>query len=82
MKQSTSHTLKVFTGNAHPALAKEICASLGVPLGKAFVGTWRKKDAGDLTRFYDASGNEITLVRGRIFIQVVPTGTNVTYSLK
>jgi hypothetical protein len=49
--------------------------------GKAFPGTWRKRDAGDLTRFYDSSGNEISLVRGRIFIQVVPTGTNVTYSL-
>ncbi len=32
------HTLKVFTGNAHPALAREICADLGVPLGKAHVG--------------------------------------------
>lgn len=31
------HALKVFTGNAHPALAKEICAELGVPLGKAKV---------------------------------------------
>src|SRR4030042_1851205 len=40
MKQSTSHTLKVFTGNSHPALAKEICAILGVPLGKACIGTF------------------------------------------
>jgi ribose-phosphate pyrophosphokinase len=32
------HKLKVFTGNAHPALAKEICAQLRVPLGQAFVG--------------------------------------------
>jgi ribose-phosphate pyrophosphokinase len=31
-------TLKVFTGNAHPDLAREICAELGVPLGKAHVG--------------------------------------------
>jgi ribose-phosphate pyrophosphokinase len=31
------YTLKVFTGNAHPALAKEICAELGVPLGEASV---------------------------------------------
>jgi ribose-phosphate pyrophosphokinase len=30
--------LKVFTGNAHPDLAREICAELGVPLGKAHVG--------------------------------------------
>jgi len=32
------HKLKVFSGNAHPALAREICAELKVPLGKAFVG--------------------------------------------
>src|SRR5208337_1861187 len=32
------HKLKVFTGNAHPALAREICAQLKVPLGQAYVG--------------------------------------------
>jgi len=32
------HKLKVFSGNAHPALAREICAELKVPLGRAFVG--------------------------------------------
>jgi len=36
--QRVRHTLKIFTGNAHPALAKEICKELGVPLGKAQVG--------------------------------------------
>jgi ribose-phosphate pyrophosphokinase len=36
--QRTRHTLKIFTGNAHPALAREICAELGVPLAKAQVG--------------------------------------------
>lgn len=29
--------LKVFTGNAHPVLAQEICDYLGIPLGKAEV---------------------------------------------
>ena len=29
--------LKVFTGNAHPALAQDICDYLGIPLGKAEV---------------------------------------------
>jgi ribose-phosphate pyrophosphokinase len=28
------HALKVFSGNAHPALAREICECLGVPLGE------------------------------------------------
>ncbi len=31
-------TIKVFTGNAHPQLAKEICQNIGIPLGKAEVG--------------------------------------------
>ena len=30
--------LKIFTGNANPELAKEICDYLGLPLGEAFVG--------------------------------------------
>ena len=47
--------------------------------GKVIKGTWRKKDQGGLTRFFDKAGNEISLVRGRIFIQVVATGTKVTY---
>jgi len=32
------YTLKVFSGKAHPALAREICGELGVPLGEAYVG--------------------------------------------
>jgi Protein of unknown function (DUF3048) N-terminal domain/Protein of unknown function (DUF3048) C-terminal domain len=48
--------------------------------GEAIVATWRKADAGDLTRFYDGSGAEIGLVPGPIYVQVVPTGTAVTYS--
>lgn len=47
--------------------------------GRVIKGTWAKKDQGGLTRFLDASGKEIPLVRGRLFIQVVPTGTKVTY---
>ncbi|HYN68830.1 MAG TPA: DUF3048 domain-containing protein, partial [Candidatus Eisenbacteria bacterium] len=47
--------------------------------GKAIVGTWKKADNNALTRFLDGDGNEVPLVRGRIFIQVVPTGTNVTF---
>jgi ribose-phosphate pyrophosphokinase len=38
MTERVRNTLKVFTGNAHPALAREICAELGVPLGQAYVG--------------------------------------------
>jgi hypothetical protein len=47
--------------------------------GAVIKGTWAKKDSGGLTRLYDGAGKEISLVRGRIFIQVVATGTKVTY---
>ncbi len=47
--------------------------------GQAIVGTWKKPSTTALTRFYDASGNEIPFVRGEIFIQSVPIGTAVTY---
>ena len=45
--------------------------------GRAIAGTWAKTSDTALTRFYDASGNEIPLVRGEIFIQSVPPGTAV-----
>jgi ribose-phosphate pyrophosphokinase len=38
MAERTRNSLKVFSGNAHPALAREICGYLGVPLGAAHVG--------------------------------------------
>lgn len=38
MAERKPNALKVFSGNAHPALAKEICEHLGVPLGEADVG--------------------------------------------
>jgi len=50
--------------------------------GHVIKGTWRKSSASGLTRFFDASGKEITLVRGRIFIQVVAKGTKVTYQAR
>jgi phosphoribosylpyrophosphate synthetase len=30
--------LRVFTGTAHPRLAQDICAHMGVPLGAASLG--------------------------------------------
>jgi hypothetical protein len=47
--------------------------------GKAITGTWKKPSDSALTRYYDASGVEIPLVRGEIFIQSLPPGTAVTY---
>jgi hypothetical protein len=47
--------------------------------GQAIAATWEKTSNMALTRLYDASGQEIPLVRGQIFIQSVPIGTAVTY---
>ena len=38
MAERKSNALKVFSGNAHPDLAKEICGHLGMGLGQADVG--------------------------------------------
>lgn len=46
--------------------------------GASIKATWRKDAIGGLTRLYAANGVEIALVRGRIFIQVVPIGTKVS----
>ncbi len=37
-KRQVRNSLKIFSGNAHPALAREICKVLGVPLGDAQIG--------------------------------------------
>lgn len=34
------NSMKLFTGRAHPALAKKICEYLGLPLGRALVGNF------------------------------------------
>ena len=47
--------------------------------GQAIRGTWVKHDDGDLTRIVDESGDQIPLVRGPIYIQVVPLDTDVDY---
>jgi len=64
--------LKIFTGNANPPLAGEICQSLGIPLGKAQVKTF--------------SDGEIYLqiqenVRGADVFVVQPTCTPVERNL-
>src|SRR3989304_8934736 len=38
MTERNRHSLKVFTGNAPPSLAREICGHLGGNVGEAFVG--------------------------------------------
>lgn len=48
--------------------------------GVAISGRWVKKSDGDLTRIVDDAGEQIPLVRGPIYVQVVPIGTDVDWS--
>ena len=34
------NAMKLFTGRAHPALARKICEYLGLPLGRALIGNF------------------------------------------
>lgn len=73
---------------SEPGYRRPVLDQIGT--GKAIVfrdgamihGTWRKDSTGALTRFFDESGAEVSLVRGSIFIQVVPTGTRVTTTFR
>lgn len=56
--------LKIFTGNANPELAKEICDYLGLPLGEAFIGRFNN---GEVQVMIDES------VRGKDVFIVQPT---------
>ncbi len=47
--------------------------------GEAIEGSWKKPKAADMMRFYDSKGKEIDLVRGQIWISILPTGNKVTY---
>lgn len=47
--------------------------------GQAIEGTWEKKKAEDMMRFYDEDDKEIALVRGQIWISVLPSGNEVDY---
>jgi len=41
-------------------------------------GTWEKQSVTDRTRFYDPSGQELSLVPGQTWIEVVPVNTSLT----
>ena len=64
--------LKIFTGNANPALAKEICDYLGLPLGEAFVGRFNN---GEVQIMIDES------VRGKDVFIIQPTSQPVNDNL-
>jgi hypothetical protein len=47
--------------------------------GQAIKGEWEKPEFESMIRFTDAKGNEIKMVRGQVFVSVVPEGNEVTY---
>ncbi|MBI4058922.1 DUF3048 domain-containing protein [Candidatus Microgenomates bacterium] len=47
--------------------------------GNVIRGTWKKADRTSRTKFVDTAGKEIPFVPGKIWIEVLPTGTKVTY---
>lgn len=47
--------------------------------GKSEKITWKKPKDTDMMRFYDASGKEVALVRGQVFVHILPTGNKVNY---
>lgn len=44
--------------------------------GVVLEGTWKKADRLARTKFYDADGNELPLVRGNTWVEVVPDGVS------
>ncbi len=48
--------------------------------GKIIDGIWEKTDRVMRTRYYDEQGFEIKFNRGQIWVEIVPTGNEITYS--
>ncbi len=47
--------------------------------GSVIEGTWEKDSRTSRTIFYDESGDEISFVRGKIWIEAVPSGNDINY---
>ncbi len=47
--------------------------------GKVVTGTWKKASALDREVFYDTNGDEIKMVRGQTWVELVPSTNKVTY---
>lgn len=72
MDMEDTSKLKIFTGNAHPALAQEICDYIGVPLGKAVCGRFNN---GEIQVMVNES------IRGKDVFIIQPTGAPVNDNL-
>ncbi len=72
MEMEDTSKLKIFTGNSHPALAKEISDYIGVPLGKAICGRFNN---GEIQIMINES------VRGKDSFIIQPNGAPVNDNL-
>lgn len=48
--------------------------------GKNIKVTWQKANRNARTKFFDSTGKEISFDRGQIWIEMLPTGTPITYN--
>ncbi|RJR29270.1 DUF3048 domain-containing protein [Candidatus Microgenomates bacterium] len=47
--------------------------------GEVYEASWEKDGLLERTRFYDSTGKEIEFVRGKIWVEAVPSGNSVEY---
>ncbi len=47
--------------------------------GKAIKATWNKENEETRMKFYDEKDKEIAITRGKVFVEILPTGNKVTY---
>ncbi len=47
--------------------------------GNAIKATWKKADPETRMKWYDENDKEITIVRGKVFVEILPIGNKVTY---
>jgi len=47
--------------------------------GKVIKGTWTKEKEEDQVKFFDNADEEVSIVRGQIWIEVLPVGNKVSY---
>lgn len=64
------HLLYANTGSGDGVLLQD---------GKATKITWKKADRGARTKFFETNGKEVSFNRGQIWIEMLPTGTQVSY---
>lgn len=64
------HLLYTTTGSGNALILQD---------GKAISGKWVKSSRRERTKYLDSKGKEIELVRGLIWIETVPVGSDVSY---